>query len=98
MIDIQMARLEAALDSVPPRIEQSARTLFVDHPRSYAFALLDRDGRMLDVENPHLIPAPATETGTFAQDWVTRLSTADGPLLVAAHKIRDRGDELRLVF
>lgn len=98
VIEIQMARLEAALDGVPPRIEPSARTLFLDHPRSYAFALLDRDGRMIDVENPRLIPAAATQTGIFAQDWVTRLRTADGRLLVAAHTIRDRSDELRVVF
>jgi two-component system, OmpR family, sensor kinase len=94
----EMSRLEAALDGDPPRVDQRARGLFETHPRDYAFALLDRNGGILDAENAGLIPPQATETGVFAQDWVTRLVAPEGPVLVAAHKISASEDELRLVF
>jgi two-component system OmpR family sensor kinase len=98
VIERQMDRLEAALYGAPPRIDHLARALFEEHPASYGFAVLDQDGRILDAENPHLIPSPATETGVFAQDWVTRQTTAEGQVLIAAHKIDERPDQLRLVF
>lgn len=98
VIERQMSRLETALDVQSRRIGQQARALFQQHPDSYAFALLDRNGRILDAENPHLIPPPATETGIFAQDWVTRLKTSGGQVLVAAHKIDESPDQLRVVF
>lgn len=94
----QMSRLEAALDGDPPRIDPRARGLFEAHSGDYAFAVLDRNGAILDAENADLIPPQATETGVFAQDWVTRLMKPEGPVLVAAHKISVREDELRLVF
>lgn len=84
VIERQMDRLEAALEGESPRIDRRGRALFEDHPDSYAFALLDEQGRILDAENRSLIPNPATETGVFAQDWVTRLMTDQGRLLVAA--------------
>ena len=88
----EMSRLEAALDGDPPRVDQRARGLFETHPRAYAFALLDRNGGILDAENAGLVPPQATETGVFAQDWVTRLVEPEGPVLVAAHRVSMRED------
>jgi two-component system, OmpR family, sensor kinase len=98
VIEREMSRLETALVGDPPRVDHSARRLFETNPRDYAFALLDRNGAIVDSENSGLIPPQATETGVFAQDWVTRSMTPAGPVLVAAHKISTREDELRLVF
>lgn len=98
VIDREMSRLEAALDGERSRIDDRARDLFKNHPRNYAFALLDRSGDILDAENPGLIPLQSTETGVFAQDWTTRITTNEGPMLVAAHTIETSSDQLRLVF
>lgn len=98
VIEREMSRLVTALNDDPPRIDARARTLFQNHPHSYAFALMDQDGSILDSENPGLVPPQATETGVFAQDWVTRLTNRNSPVLIAAHKISTREDELRLVF
>jgi two-component system OmpR family sensor kinase len=97
-IDREMARLEAALENTGPRIGDRARTLYEAHADSYGFAVLAQSGAILDVANPHLIPAPATETGIFADDWITRVPTSDGMTIVAAHKLAAREDRLRLVF
>lgn len=98
VIERQMSRLEEGVHGMPPRIEPGARALFEDHPTHYAFALVDQDGHILDAENAGMIPSQATETGLFAQNWTTRLRTSEGQLLVAAHKIDDREDQLRLIF
>jgi two-component system, OmpR family, sensor kinase len=97
-IEREMARLEAALEGSPPRIDERARSLFEAYPANYAFALLDPSGAVIDVSNPALIPAPATETGIFADDWVTRLVTPAGPVIVAAHKVGAQEEGLRLVL
>lgn len=98
VIERQMGRLEAALDGGALQISPETRGLYDEHPAAYAFALLDRDGAILDSANPNLIPPPATETGIFANDWVTRLAGPEGTTVVAAHKVDGRSDNLRLVF
>jgi two-component system OmpR family sensor kinase len=60
--------------------------------------LLDRNGRVVDAENVELIPEPATETGVFAQDWITRTGPVFDPFLVASHKVGEPEDQLRMVF
>jgi two-component system OmpR family sensor kinase len=98
VVDRMMQRLEAALIEPPPRVHRRVREVFEAHPRHYAFALLDRNGRIVDAENAELIPAPATETGVFAQDWITRIGPAEDRLLVASHKVGEPEDKLRMVF
>lgn len=98
IIERQMQRLESALADGPPRIAPDARALYREHPAAYGFALVDRGGAIIDTENPGLIPPQALESGVFADDWVTRLPTPGGALLVAAHKPAGRDDGLRLVF
>jgi len=93
----EMARLEAALVGEPPRVEAEARDVFERHPSAYAFALIDRAGAVLDIENPSLVPSPALRTGAFADDWIARIATDRGAMIVAAHKIDPR-DGLRLVL
>lgn len=97
-IEREMERLEAALENPGPRINDRARAMYEAHPAAYAFAILDRTGTILDAANAHLIPEPATESGIFADDWVTRLATPAGQTIVAAHKLDGREDRLRLVF
>lgn len=97
-IEREMGRLEAALDDATLRIGEDARELYAAHPSAYGFALIDQAGVVLDAANAHLIPAQATATGIFADDWVTRLPTPDGPAVIAAHKLEAREDRLRLVF
>lgn len=94
----RMEALQSALQGAPPQVDPDARALYAAHPDAYGFALLDRDGTILDAENPGLIPAPATETGIFAQDWITRLAAPEGALLVASHKVNGHDQGLRLVF
>lgn len=98
VVDQMMDRLEDALIEPPPRVHRRARALFQAHPQDYAFALLDRNGQMVDAENAALIPEPATETGVFAQDWITRTGAGGDRLLVASHKVGDPADRLRMVF
>jgi len=94
----QMAQLEAAIDKQRLTIMASARQLYINYPRDYAFALLDASGNIRDSENLDLIPGQALKTGTFAQDWITRLSLTTHPLLVASHKVAWSEQPLRLVF
>jgi len=97
-IEREMGRLEAALESSGLRIGDRARAMYEAHPASYAFAVLDRSGTILDAANAHLIPAPATESDVFADDWITRIPGQDATMLVAAHKLDAHADRLRLVF
>ncbi len=89
-------RLREALDRTTIRDDAPARTLYESHPEAYAFALVDRGGTVLDAMNPGLIPPSATDI--YADDWVTRLDSSDGRLLVAGHEFAGRSDGLRVVF
>lgn len=94
----QMLQLETALDKHSLSIRAAARQLYAEYPDHYAFALLDGSGAVRDSENLDLIPSQALKTGTFAQDWITRLTLTTHPLLVASHKIHFAEQPLRLVF
>lgn len=90
VISAELGRLEHALIGSPPKISDAERTLFTEHSQSYAFALMDDSGNILDSENFEMIPATALETGMFAQDWVTHLSGSEPRKLVASRKIESR--------
>jgi len=92
----QFERVQDGLDGVALPADAAARALYADYPDAYAFALVNRGGRVLEAVNPHLIPPAATDI--FADDWVTRLQTPTGPLIVAGHEFADRADGLRMVF
>lgn len=96
-VEREMASLEAALVGDPLRVADPAREMFARHPSAYAFALVDRAGRVIDGENPALVPAPALETGAFADDWIARVVTDRGATIVASHKV-DPVEGLRLVL
>ena len=98
VIDLQMERLEESLEGSPPRISARGRALFVAHPEAYGFALLDREGQVVDIQNPVLIPLQITRTDVFVKDWVTSLDTEKGRVLAAAHRVETRPDQLRIVF
>lgn len=89
-------RLQAALDGTTIREDAPARALYASHPEAYAFALVDRDGTVLDAMNRGLIPPSATDI--HADDWVTRLDKPDSRLLIAGHEYAGRSDGLRVVF
>ena len=96
----RMTRLEAALTPAPDGglvLDPDVHVLFERHPDAYAFALLDRDGAILDGANLHLLPLPARETGMFATDWIARPDDMPGGV-VASHRIGDAERYLRLVF
>jgi len=76
--------------------DATARKIFADHPTSYAFALVDRAGRVVDAMNRSLIPPSAMDI--YADDWVTAVDLPEGRLLFAGHEFRDRTDGLRVVF
>lgn len=90
----QTARLGAAVRD--GRIGDEARALYAAHPAAYAFALVDRAGAVIDSMNAALIPPSAKDI--YADDWITRLDTPGGRLLVAGHEFADRTDGLRVVF
>lgn len=92
----EMERLQAALDGTGVPVDASVRALYADHPAAYGFALVDRGGTVLDAMNRGLIPPAAT--GIYADDWITRMNTPEGPLLVAGHEFAERSDGLRVVF
>lgn len=92
----QAQDFERALAEGPLRGDATVRQLFFDHPASYAFALVDRSGMVLDSMNPSLIPPGAKDL--YADDWMTRMEGANGPMLVAGHEFAGRNDGLRLVF
>ena len=94
----QMSQLTMALEPQQLQIAATARQLYRDYPNDYAFALLDSEGVIRDSENLDLIPGQALKTGTFAQDWVTRLTLTTHPLLVASNKVLLPEQQLRLVF
>lgn len=98
VIQRQFERLEAALEGPQGPVAPDARRIYEAHPAAYAFALVDDDGSVIDAANPELVPRPALETGVFAQDWQTRLVTADGPMIVAAHAMGPDMGGHRLVF
>lgn len=98
VIERIMEQLEADLGTGVGRIDDQTRALFEGNPADYGFAVIQLDNRVLDSENRELIPPEAFDTGTFAQDWLTRQETAQGSLLVASHKARAGDENLRLVF
>ncbi len=98
VIERIMAQLEADLGEGAERIGTQTRALFETNPGDYGFAVIQPDNRVLDSENRELIPPEAFDTGTFAQDWLTRQESSLGSLLVASHKARVDGENLRLVF
>ncbi|WP_088828043.1 hypothetical protein [Marinobacter sp. es.048] len=98
VIEHVMEQLETDLGSGAERIDSQTRALFEDNPQDYAFAVIQPDNTVLDSENGELIPTEALDTGTFAQDWLTRQETAQGSLLVVSHNARAGDENLRLVF
>jgi two-component system OmpR family sensor kinase len=104
MMRTELARLEGALveEAGGLRVADEARLLYAQHPRAYAFALLDAYGARLDGANDALVPAPASSVDVFADDWLTRLEAAgasDPTVLVASHTIERGGSPpTRLVF
>ncbi len=98
VIEREIERLEKNLEGFPPRISARGRGLFVAHPDSYGFALLDRKGQIVDTQNDALIPLQVTRTDVFVKDWVTSLETDKGRVLAAAHRVESRQDQLRIVF
>jgi two-component system OmpR family sensor kinase len=98
VIDLQMESLEGSLEGSPPRVSARGRSLFVAHPEAYGFALLDREGQIVDIENPLLVPLQVTRTDVFVKNWVTSLDTEKGRVLAAAHRVESRPDQLRIVF
>ncbi|MBZ8117038.1 HAMP domain-containing histidine kinase [Roseovarius sp. LXJ103] len=95
-ISRQIARMEAALEGSMLPADAAVRDLYAEHPQAYAFALVNRGGVVLEEVNPDLIPPVATDI--FADNWVTRLNTPSGPLIVAGHEFAGRTDGLRMVF
>lgn len=89
-------RLQQALEGTRIRDDAPVRQLYASHPEAYAFALVDRGGRVLDAMNQDLIPPSAI--GIYADDWVTRLDRSEGQLLIAGHEFAGRPDSLRVVF
>lgn len=89
-------RLGAALDGKRLPADASVRAIFSDYPTSYAFALVDRTGVVIDAMNRTLIPPSAIDI--FADDWVTAVDLPTGRLVYAGHEFRDRTDGLRVVF
>jgi len=92
----QFERMEQSLTGTLVPAEAAVRKLYSDHPDAYAFALVDRASTVLEAVNANLIPPVATTI--FADDWVTRLNTPSGPLIVAGHEFAERTDGLRMVF
>jgi len=98
VIELQMERLSESLEGSPPRVSNSGRALFVAYPDAYGFALLDREGQIVDIQNQDLIPRQVSMTDVFVKDWVTSLETEQGRVLAAAHRVETRPDQLRIVF
>lgn len=96
VVNNQVERIEEELDGRALPDDAHIRRLYADHPSSYAFALVDRSGTVLETMNPELVPPVATDI--FADNWVTRLDRPGAPLLVAGHEFQGRSDGLRLVF
>lgn len=80
--------------TLPP--DAPVRAIFAAHPDAYAFALVDRTGKVLDVMNPALIPPSSIDI--FVDDWITTVDLASERLVYAGHEFRDRTDGLRVVF
>lgn len=96
----QMMRLEEGLRPAPDGrvvLGPEMRMLFEAHPAAYGFALVDRQGVVLDSANPGLLPPEALATGTFATDWIARPDARPG-LIVASHRVGGTERYLRLVF
>lgn len=92
----QTDRIERELVGRTLPRDAPARRLYEDHPEAYAFALVDRGGNVVEVMNPGLIPPGSVDQ--FADDWITRLDTPGGRLIVAGHEFEGRTDALRMVF
>lgn len=97
----QVERIETDLDGTALPTDAPSRILFAEHPDAYAFALVDRSGRVLEAMNAALIPPGATDL--YADDWITRLDASDAPLVVAGHEFANPPDGpprdgLRMVF
>ncbi|QBF33461.1 HAMP domain-containing sensor histidine kinase [Thalassococcus sp. S3] len=95
-VNNQAELMEAALEGAALPPDASVRRLYAQHPQSYAFALIDRSGEVLDAMNAGLIPPSAIDL--FADDWITRISRPGDTLTVAGHEFQDRQDGLRMVF
>jgi two-component system OmpR family sensor kinase len=89
-------RLGAALEGNSLPADAAARRIFADHPKAYAFALVDRAGVVVDAMNRDLIPPSAIDI--FVDNWATAVDMPTGRLLYAGHEFRDRTDGLRVVF
>lgn len=96
VVSEQAEEFEGALSKGLLPHDAKVRRLFADHPSSYAFALVDRSGRVLDSMNSDLIPPGAKDL--YADDWMTRMVGTNAPLLVAGHEFAGRNDGLRMVF
>lgn len=94
MVEAEVGRIEAALEG--RALGPAARDLYAEHPRAYAYALVNRGGVVVDAMNRQLIPTSAIDI--YADDWVTRLETPGGRMLVAGHEFEERQDGLRVVF
>lgn len=92
--ETQIARIERALLADAP----VPTTLYERFPESYAFAVLDADGRILEARNAGLVPPEALATSMFADDWLTRLPGPAGTKIVASHVVGAREPRLRVVF
>jgi two-component system OmpR family sensor kinase len=89
-------RLSTALTGATLAADAPVRDIFAEHPDAYAFALVDRTGKITEAMNRDLIPPSAMDI--FADDWVTAVDLPSGRLLYAGHEFRDRTDGLRMVF
>jgi two-component system OmpR family sensor kinase len=54
-------------------------------------------GAILDAENPGLVPPQALASRMFADDWITRLATDRGPMIVAVRPVGGHDNGLRIV-
>ncbi len=89
-------RLSTALTGATLAADAPVRDIFAEHPDAYAFALVDRTGKITEAMNRDLIPPSAMDI--YADDWVTAVDLPSGRLLYAGHEFRDRTDGLRMVF
>lgn len=97
-IEKQLSLLQEVMESADPALPAQATALYRSYPQSYGFALLDAKGHLLDAENIALIPPEALETDLFTQHWQTRLTTADGEVILMSTAIQRPEGKVRLVF
>ncbi|WP_119168186.1 sensor histidine kinase [Algihabitans albus] len=91
-----MERLGAAIEDVNLPADAPVRDIYRNHPTAYGFALVDRTGTVGNTMNRALIPPAAV--AIYADDWITRMNTPQGRLLVGGHEFAGRSDGLRAVF